>query len=221
MEGVLPFVHAQGADPTCVFTANLTLPEWCLVPAQEAHTLAADASFALIYHAQLQLGGSAEVVSVLETAAFAQDLAQLDLHGAICGICEHTERPHPVGGSDRVSDPIDVEITEVAAAFQPFSPKKSVQLFEGGVGSHLHIHPENGRVGVLDPHTKEPCGLSAGRFVLGQAVPQMACHRRFGSTLAAHGADTIRGIPAHTGHSIFFSCLCPEFTARHRSWRCR
>jgi hypothetical protein len=50
IEGVLPFVHAEGADPTSVFTANLTLPEWCLVLAQEAHTLAADVSLALIYH---------------------------------------------------------------------------------------------------------------------------------------------------------------------------
>src|SRR5918994_4120908 len=153
IEGVLPFVHAQGADPTRVFTANLTLPEWCLVPAQEAHSLAANAPLALIYHAQLQLGGSAEVVDVLETVAFAHVLADLDLHGAICGICEHTERPHPVGGSDRVSDPIDVESTEVAAAFQPFSPQEVVQLFEGGVGSHLYIHPENGRVGVFGSST--------------------------------------------------------------------
>src|SRR5918997_2403268 len=218
IEGVLPFVHAQGADPTRVFTANLTLPDRCLVPAQEAHTLAANAPLALIYHAQLQLGGSAEVVDVLETVAFAQDLAELDLHGAFVGISQRPE--HPRGGY-HVSVPIDVESTEVTAAFQPLSSQEVVQLVEGGVGSHLHIHPENGRVGVLDPHTKEPCGLSAGRFVLGQAAPQMACHRRFGSTLAAHGADTIRGIPAHTGHSIFFSCLCPEFTARHRSWRCR
>jgi hypothetical protein len=36
IERVLPFVHAEGADPTCVFTAYLTLPEWCLVLAQEA-----------------------------------------------------------------------------------------------------------------------------------------------------------------------------------------
>ena len=60
------------------------------------------------------------------------DLAELDLHGAFVGICEHTERPHPVGSCNRVIDPIDVEITEVAAAFQPFSPQKTVQLFEGG-----------------------------------------------------------------------------------------
>src|SRR5919112_3432982 len=174
MEGVLPFVHAQGADPTCVFTANLTLPEWCLVPAQEAHTLAADASFALIYHAQLQLGGSAEVVSVLETIAFAQDLAELHLHGSFVGISQRPE--HPRGGY-HVSVPIDVESTEEAAAFQPFSPQEVVQLFEGGLGSHLHIHPENRRVGVLDPHTKEPYGLSAGRFVLDQAAPKVARHR--------------------------------------------
>src|SRR5919112_1076261 len=110
MEGVLPFVHAQGADPICVFTANLTLPEWCLVPAQEAHTLAADAPLALIYHTQLQLGGSAEVVCVLKTATFAQDPTDLDLHGVFVGICEHTERPHPIRGGDRVSGLIDLEI---------------------------------------------------------------------------------------------------------------
>src|SRR5918994_4897981 len=171
IEGVLPFVHAQGADPICIFTANLTLPEWCLVPAQEAHTLAADVTLALIYHTQLQLGGSAEVVDVLETAAFAQDLAELDLHGSFVGISQRPE--HPRGGY-HVSVPIDVESTEVTAAFQPFSPQEVVQLFEGGVGSHLHIHPENGRVGVLDPYTKEPCGLSAGGFVLGQAAPKVA-----------------------------------------------
>src|SRR5215213_550562 len=128
----------------------------------------------LIYHTQLQLGGSAEVVGVLKTAAFAQDLAKLDLHGAFAGTCEHAKRPIPVRIGNRISGPIDVEITEVAAAFQPFSPQEVVQLFEGGVGSHLHIHPENGRVGVLDPHTKEPCDLSAGRFVLGQAAPKVA-----------------------------------------------
>jgi hypothetical protein len=66
IERVLPFVHAEGADPTRVFTANLTLPEWCLILAQEAHTLAADAPLALIYHTQLQLCGSAEVVGVLD-----------------------------------------------------------------------------------------------------------------------------------------------------------
>src|SRR5918994_1416902 len=204
IEGVLPFVHAQGADPTRVFTANLTLPEWCLVPAQEAHTLAADAPLALIYHTQLQLGGSAKVVGVPETVAFAQDLAELHLHGAFVGISQRPE--HPRGGY-HVSVPIDVESTEVTAAFQPFSPQEVVHLFEGGIGSHLHIHPENGRVGALDPHTKEPCGLWAGRFVLGQAAPQMARHPRFGSTLAAEGADTIRGIPAHTGHSSVSNCV--------------
>src|SRR5919112_4856107 len=204
IERVLPFVHAEGADPICIFTANLTLPEWCLVPAQEAHTLAADAPLALIYHTQLQLGGSAEVVDMLETVAFAQDPAEFHLHGSFVGISQRPE--HPRGGY-HVSVPIDVEITEVAAAFQPFSPQEVVQLFEGGVGSHLYIHPENGRVGVLDPHTKKPCGLWAGRLVLGQAAPQMARHRRFGSTLAAHGADTIRGIPAHTGHSSVSNCV--------------
>src|SRR5215218_657290 len=133
IEGVPPFIHAEGADPTGFFTANLTLPDRCLVAAQKTHRLAADAPLALIYHTQLQLGGSAEVVGVLETAAFAQDLTELDLHGAFVWICEHTERPHPIGGSDRVSDPINVEITEVAAAFQSFSPQEAVQLFEGGV----------------------------------------------------------------------------------------
>ena len=43
IERVLPFVHAEGADPTCVVTANLTLPDRCLVLAQQAHTLAANA----------------------------------------------------------------------------------------------------------------------------------------------------------------------------------
>src|SRR5918995_4410773 len=171
IEGVLPFVHADGADPTCVFTAKLTLPHRCLVLAQEAHTLAAHASFALIYHTQLQISGSAEVVDMLETVAFAQDPAELDLHGSFVGISQRPE--HPRGGY-HVSVPIDVESTEVAAAFQPFSPQEVVQLFEGGVGSHLHIHPEKGRVGVLDPHTKELCSLSAGRFVLGQAAPKVA-----------------------------------------------
>src|SRR5919107_126673 len=180
IERVLPFVHAEGADPTCIFTANLTLPEWYLVLAQEAHTLAADAPLALIYHTQLQLCGSAEVVDMLETVAYAQDLAELHLHGAFVGISQRPE--HPRGGY-HVSVPIDVESTEVTAAFQPLSSQEVVQLFEGGVGSHLHIHPEHWRVGVLDPHTKEPYGLSAGRFVLDQAAPQMARHRRLGSAL--------------------------------------
>src|SRR3712207_7591502 len=59
---------------------------------------------------------------------------------------------------------------------------RSVQLFEGGVGLYLYIHPEDGREGVLDPQTKEPCGLSPGRFVLGQTAPQMARHRDRKST---------------------------------------
>src|SRR3712207_5731414 len=80
---------------------------------------------------------------------------------------------------------------------------RSVQLFEGGVGLYLYIHPEDGREGVLDPQMKEPCGLSPGRFVLGQTAPQVARHRRFGSALTAEGADTVGGKPAHAGHSIF------------------
>ena len=65
IEGVLSFVHAVGADPTCLFSANFTLPDRRLVLAQEAHALAADAPPALIYHTQLQIGRSAEVVGVL------------------------------------------------------------------------------------------------------------------------------------------------------------
>src|SRR5215204_2931131 len=74
-KGVLPFVHAEGADPARLFTANLTLPHRCLVLAQEMHCLAADAPLALFCHVQVQFGGSAEVVGVMETAALAQDLA--------------------------------------------------------------------------------------------------------------------------------------------------
>src|SRR5215211_7376514 len=116
IEGVLSFVHAIGADPTCVFTANLTLPARCLVEAQESHGLAAGTSLALIYHTQLQVGRSAEVVDVLQTAAFAQDLAEFDPHGAFVGISEPSE--HPIGGY-HISVPIDVESTKVDAAFQP------------------------------------------------------------------------------------------------------
>src|SRR5215203_4954959 len=191
IERVLPFVHAEGADPTCVFTANLTLPDRCLILAQGAHTLAADAPLARIYHTQLQLRGSAEVVGVLKTATFAQDLAELDLHGAFVGTREHAKRPIPVRIGNRIGGPIDLEITEMTAAFQPLSSQKVVQLFEGGVGSHLHVHPEDGRVGVFDPHTKEPCDLSLGRLVLGQAAFQMARYRCFGSALATHGAATV------------------------------
>lgn len=36
LKGVLPLIHAEGADPVGVFAANLTLPDWCLVKAQKA-----------------------------------------------------------------------------------------------------------------------------------------------------------------------------------------
>jgi len=36
IKGVLPLIHAEGADPVGVFAANLTLPDWCLVKAQKA-----------------------------------------------------------------------------------------------------------------------------------------------------------------------------------------
>jgi hypothetical protein len=36
IKGVLPLIHAEGADPLGVFAANLTLPHWCLVKAQKA-----------------------------------------------------------------------------------------------------------------------------------------------------------------------------------------
>src|SRR5919112_917718 len=93
----------------------------------------------------MQLGGGAKVVDVLESAAFAQDFVELDLH--------------------------------------------------------LHVHPEDGRVGVLDAHTKESLGLPPGSFVLGWTLSQVARHRRFGSALTAEGAGTIGGKPAHGAHS--------------------
>src|SRR5215208_2474421 len=139
---------------------------------------------------------------MLETATFAQDFAELDLHGAFVGISERPDRPHAIG-RDHVSVAFDVESTEVAAAFQPSLPQEVVQLFKGGVGLYLYIHPEDGREGVLDPQTKEPCGLSPGRFVFGQTAAQVARHRRFGSALTAEGADTVGGKPAHAAHSIF------------------
>src|SRR5215207_6314271 len=138
---------------------------------------------------------------MLETATFAQDFAELDLHGAFVGISERPDRPHPIGG-DHVSVAFDVESTEVAATFQPSVPQEVVQLFEGGVGLYLHVHPEDGRVGVLDAHTKESVGLSAGSFVLGRTLSQVARHRRFGSALTAEGAGTVGGKPAHGAHSI-------------------
>src|SRR5215210_686208 len=191
IEGVLPFVHAEGADPTRLFTANLTLPHRCLVLAQEAHALAADASFAHIYHAQLQLGGGAEVGGVLETGALAQDPADLDLHGTFVRTCEHTKRPTPVRIGNRKSGTIDLEIAEVAAAFQPLSPQEIVQLFQGSRGRHLYVHPEDGGVGVFDPEANEPCDLSLGRLVLGQTTLQVPRHSRFGRALTAQGAGAV------------------------------
>src|SRR5215211_4859803 len=163
--------------------------------------LAADAPLTFICHAQLQLGGGPEVVDVLESATFAQDFAELDVHAAFIGISERPDRPHPIGG-DHVSVAFDVESTEVATAFQPSVPQEVVQLFEGSVGLYLYIHPEDGREGVLDAQTKEPYDFSPGRFVLGQRAPQVAGHCRFGSALTAEGADAVGGKPAHIVHSI-------------------
>src|SRR5215203_3596737 len=214
IEGVLSFVHAVGADPTCLFTANLTLPDRCLVLAQEAHALAADAPPALIYHTQLQVGRSAEVVDVLQTAAFAEDLAEFDPHGAFVGISERSE--HPIGGY-HISVPIDVESTKVAAAFQPSLSQEVIQLFEGGVGLHLHIHPEDGSEGGVDPQTEKPCVLAPSRSVLGQTALQVARHRRFGSALAAEGADTVGSKLAHPGHSNLFDRAGPRSISWPRS----
>jgi hypothetical protein len=36
IEGILPFVHARGADPVGILAADLTLPYWSLVMAQKA-----------------------------------------------------------------------------------------------------------------------------------------------------------------------------------------
>src|SRR5215217_7923751 len=36
IEGVLPFIHAKGADPVGILAADLTLPYWSLVKAQKA-----------------------------------------------------------------------------------------------------------------------------------------------------------------------------------------
>src|SRR5215207_11227536 len=138
---------------------------------------------------------------MLETATFAQDFAELDLHGAFVGISERPDRPHPIGG-DHVSVAFDVESTEVAAALQPSLPQEVVQIFEGGAGLYLYIHPEDGREGVLNAQTKELCGLSPRRLVLGQTAPQVARHRCFGGALTAEGADTVGGKPTHADHSI-------------------
>src|SRR5215213_10641058 len=138
---------------------------------------------------------------MLESATFAQDFAELDFHGTFVGSCKRPNRPHPVG-RNHVSVAFDVESTEVAAALQPPVPQEVVQLFEGGVGLYLHLHPEDGREGVLDAQTEEPLGLSPARLMLGQAIPQVACHCRFGSALTAKGADTVGGKPAHGAHSI-------------------
>src|SRR5829696_3612800 len=170
--------------------------------------LAAKSSFALVYHPQLQLSGGAEVVYVLQTAPFAQYLTDLCLHAMFVRITERPAWLHPA--RDHVSVAFYVEGTEVTTAFQPSLPQEVVQIFEGDGGLYLYIHPEDGREGVLDPQTKEPCGLSPGRFVLGQTLPQVARHRRLGSALAAEGADAVGGKPAHAGHSIhvFWQAKC-------------
>jgi hypothetical protein len=82
-------------------------------------------------------------------------------------------------------------------------PQEVIQLFEGGVGFYLYIHPEYRREGALNPQAKEPYGLSLGRFVLGQTAAQVARHRPFGSALTTEGADTVGSKLAHAGHSIF------------------
>ena len=77
----------------------------------------------------------------------------------------------------------------------------SEQAEAGRAVLHLHIHPEDGRVGVLDPQTKTPCGSSPRRFVLGQTAFQVARHPRFGSALTTEGADTVGGESAHADRS--------------------
>jgi hypothetical protein len=139
----------------------------------------------------VEVGGSAEVVSMPEAGALVEDLAELDLHGALVGIREHAERLISISARDRVGGPTDLEIAEVAAAFQLLFSQEVVRLFEGGSRLHLHIHSVDGRISVLDPQTKNPRGLSTGRFVLGQTALQVARHSRFGSALTAEVADTI------------------------------
>jgi hypothetical protein len=139
----------------------------------------------------VEVGGSAEVVSMPEADALGEDLAELDLHGALVGIREHAERLISISARDRVGGPTDLEIAEVAAAFQLLFSQEVVRLFEGGSRLHLHIHSVDGRISVLDPQTKNPRGLSTGRFVLGQTALQVARHSRFGSALTAEVADTI------------------------------
>ena len=46
-----------------------------------------------------------------------------------------------------------------------------LDLMDRGGVQVAHIHPEDGRVGVLDPQTKDPCDFSPGRLVLGQTAP--------------------------------------------------
>jgi hypothetical protein len=139
----------------------------------------------------VEVGGSAEVVSMPEAGALVEDLAELDLHGALVGIREHAERLISISARDRVGGPTDLEIAEVAAAFQLLFSQEVVRLFEGGSRLHLHIHSVDGRISVLDPQTKNPRGLSTGRFVLGQTALQVTRHSRFISTLTAEVADTI------------------------------
>jgi hypothetical protein len=146
----------------------------------------------------VEVGGSAEVVSMPEAGALVEDLAELDLHGALVGIREHAERLISISARDRVGGPTDLgptdlEIAEVAAAFQLLFSQEVVRLFEGGsrLHLHLHIHSVDGRISVLDPQTKNPRGLSTGRFVLGQTALQVTRHSRFISTLTAEVADPI------------------------------
>jgi hypothetical protein len=139
----------------------------------------------------VEVGGSAEVVSMPEAGALVEDLAELDLHGALVGIREHAERLISISARDRVGGPTDLEIAEVAAAFQLLFSQEVVRLFEGGSRLHLHIHSVDGRISVLDPQTKNPRGLSTGRFVLGQTALQVTRHSRFISTLTAEVADPV------------------------------
>jgi hypothetical protein len=141
----------------------------------------------------VEVGGSAEVVSMPEAGALVEDLAELDLHGALVGIREHAERLISISARDRVGGPTDLVSAEVAVAFQLLFSQEVVRLFEGGsrLHLHLHIHSVDGRISVLDPQTKNPRGLSTGRFVLGQTALQVTRHSRFISTLTAEVADTI------------------------------
>src|SRR3712207_6827958 len=199
VEGVFLLIHAVSTDPIGRLITESTVPRQGFVATQDAQRFPSDSTFPLPDCAQLQLGGGAEVVSVMKARFNIHYVFKLDVHGALGGISQGrapTVREYIVGR------PLDIEGAQVATAFQPDLAQKSVQLRQRSLCLHLHVEPEERGVGVLYPQMKEARRPAPRVFVVGGAALEMAGHRRLGGALAAEGTPSVGSEPGHVDHSI-------------------